>query len=99
MSSISFEQAKENIDRYREANPNAIRCFWINQDIINFIKATEGLSGIRIYPAMYEDNSLNIILSPTTQGDPGQIDTEYFNYSEPCPPATSNCIGDIGISS
>ena len=98
MSSISFEQAKENIDRYREANQNAIRCFWINQEIINFIKATEDLSGIRIYPAMYEDNSLNIILSPTTQGEPGQIDTDYFNYSDLCPPS-QNCIGDVGISS
>lgn len=117
MSRISFEQAKENIKRYRDANPIEIKSYWLNKEVIDFIKNAEDLSGIRVYPAMYADGGLNVILSPTKveksvkeeskilenevseilendEEDPIQTDTEYFNYSDTCPPR--QCAGDIG---
>ncbi len=97
MSQITKTEAEEMINNYRSENPDAIKSFWLDDKIIDFIKNTASLSGIRVYPALNEEENENIILAPTCgiESGPGHVDQAYFNYSNPNPPYSGNSIGSL----
>lgn len=97
MSAITKAAAEEMINNYRTAHPKAIKSFWLDSEIIAFIKNIENLSGIRVYPAINDAENENIILAPTSaiEPGPGNNDEAYFNFSNPNPPYTDNSIGSL----
>ena len=97
MSQITQAEAEEMINAYRAENPNAIKSFWLNKDVIDFIRSTNELNGIRVYPALSGTEGENMIIAPTCVIDPGpgNDDQGYFNYSEPNPPYSGNSIGSL----
>ena len=94
-SQISYAEALEMINRYRDGLPkDSLKSVWLNHEVVDMIRSNQEVTGIRVYLAKQTDNAVTTILAPTSENSESiNTDLGYFDYGIPCP---TGCEGSIG---
>ena len=94
-SEINYATALDMINSYRDGLPDgSLKSVWLNHEVIDMIRNNEDVTGIRVYLAKQEDDSVTVILAPTGDNEESvHLDLGYFDFAVPCP---ASCDGSIG---
>lgn len=82
---IELSKAADWTANYRNANSEGIRAHFFGKDILNEILAQEGCEGIRIYYALDDDGTQQLILVGADASENDMVDGIVADYSKPCP--------------
>lgn len=70
---------------FREANPHAIKAFYIGRDIMNELLNQENCVGMRIYNALDEDNQAQVVIVGVTTDNEDLYEGIRADKTKPCP--------------
>jgi len=95
---ITLEEACEWTANFRAAHPNAVKGNYFGGKAISNILAQEGCVGIRIYYAMDENNTMQLIVVGVDADENDMYEGLLAERSIPCPPycGTPNCLNGGG---
>ncbi len=82
---IELDKAASWTANYRNANSQGIKAHFFGKDILNEILAQEGCEGIRIYYALDDDGTQQLILVGADASENDMVDGVVADYSRPCP--------------
>src|ERR1700761_9106354 len=82
---ISLEQAAKWTSNYRIENPNTVIAHAFDANIIQDVLKQEGCNGIRIYYAIDDAGTKQLIVVGTDASRNDMAEGLILDYSQPCP--------------
>lgn len=89
-SFISLSDASVETKNYRNANPGAVKAFYVGKNKLNEILGQTGCVGVRIYNSVQSDGTRQVVIVGVDANENDLENGLLLNHSIICPPVCGN---------